>query len=86
MNNNLPTSNSERTEAIAWLRGVLTSALEVSPLSYRQKKETTRLLKRMPDWLMASWADAFNIDYMGGFKQMPDMAEQAKCDAGRSLV
>ncbi len=86
MNNNLPTSNSERTEAIAWLRGVLTSALEVSPLSYWQKKETTRLLKRMPDWLMASWADAFNIDYMGGFKQMPDMAEQAKSDAGRSLA
>lgn len=86
MSGDLPTFNSERTEAIAWLRGVLTSALEVSPLSYWQKKETTRLLKRMPDWLMASWADAFNIDYMGGFKQMPDMAEQSKSDAGRSLA
>ena len=70
MNNDLPTYNSERTEAIAWLRGVLTSVLEVSPLSYWQKKKTTRLLKRMPDWLMASWAEAFNIDYMGGFKQI----------------
>lgn len=86
MKDDLPTSKSEGTEAIAWLRGVLTSALEVSPLSYWQKKQTATLLKRIPDWLIAGWADAFNIDYMGGFKQMPDMAEQAKSDAGRSLA
>ncbi|MBI4283436.1 MAG: hypothetical protein HY663_03070 [Chloroflexi bacterium] len=86
MNNDLPTYNCERTKAIAWARGVLTAMLEVSPLSYWQKKQVAPLLKRMPDWLMASSVDALSINYMGGFKQIPDMAEQAKSDTGRSLA
>jgi len=86
MNNDLPTYNSEMTEGLAWLRDVLTAALEVCPLSYQQKKKTTRFLGRMPDWLMASWAEVFNIDYMGGIKQIPDMAEQAKSETGRSIA
>ncbi len=85
MNSDLPTHNSERTEAIAWLRGVLTAVLEVAPLSYAQKK-TARFLNRMPDWLMADWAEALNIDYVGGFQQCTDMAERAKSDAGRNLA
>ena len=86
MNNDLPTYSSERTEAIAWLRSVLTTMLEVCPLSYKQKRRSVGFLNRMPDWLMASWADAFNIDYMGGCSQYPDMAQQAKSDACRNLT
>ena len=86
MNSDLPTYNSERTEGLAWLRDVLISALEVCPLSYQQKKKATRFLDKMPDWLMAKWAEALNIDYVSGFKQYPDMAVQAKSDTGRNLA
>ena len=86
MSSDLPTYNSERETGLTWLRGVLTSALEVSPLSYQQKKNTAPLLQRMPDWLMARWAKSFNIDYTGGYTRYPDMAEQAKSDTGKQLA
>ncbi len=80
------TNGDDRKPAVAWLRGVLTSTLEISPLSYWQKKKTIRLLKRMPDWLIASCAESLNVDYLRGFKQYPDLAEKAKSDTGRSLA
>jgi hypothetical protein len=86
MNSDLPTYNSERTEGLAWLRNVLTSALEVCPLSYQQKKKSSCFLGRIPDWLMASCADSLNIDYIGGCTRYPDMTEQAKSDTGRQLA
>ena len=86
MNSDLPTYNSERTEGLAWLRNVLTSAMEVCPLSYKQKKKSSRYLGRIPDWLMASCADSLNIDYMGGCTKYPDMAEKANGDTGRQLA
>ena len=86
MQNDSPTNDSERIEAIAWMRDVLTSMVEICPLSYQQKKRTTRYLNKMPDWLMARWADALNIDYVGGCSQYPDMAQQAKGDAVRNLA
>jgi len=86
MNNNSTANDNERKEAIAWLRDVLTAMLEVCPLSYQQKKKTTRFLRKMPDWLMSRWADALNIDYMGGSAQYPDIAKQAKGDAVRNLT
>ena len=86
MSDDLPTYNNERTEGLAWLRGVLTAMLQVSPLSYQQKKKAARFLNRMPDWLMASWAEALNIDFAGGCNKYPDMAEQAKSDTGRQLA
>lgn len=86
MNNDLATDNSERAEALTWMREVLTAMLEISPISYRQKKSTTHYLNRMPEWLMASWAESLNIDYMGGCSQYPDMAQQAKSDACRNLT
>lgn len=86
MNDDLPTINSKRTEAIAWLRDALTAALEVCPLSYRQKKETARFLAKMPNWLLTRWADVFNIDYMEGRSLNPDMNKQAKSDVGRQLA
>jgi len=86
MNNDLPANVNERKEAIAWMRDVLTTTLEVCPLSYQQKKMTAWYLNKMPDWLMAKWADALNIDYMGGSTQCPDMVQQAKSDAVRNLA
>ena len=86
MNNDLPTYNSERTEGLTWLRNVLTSALEVCPLSYQQKRNSSRFLGRIPDWLMASCAESLNIDYMGGCTKYPDMAEKANSDTGRQLA
>ncbi len=80
------TKGDDRKAAVAWLRGVLTSMLEVSPLSYWQKKRAARFLKQMPDWLMASCAESLNIDYLSGFKQYPEMAEKAKSDTGRNLA
>ena len=85
MNDNLPTYD-ERETGITWLRGVFNSILEVAPLSYQQKKKTAPLFQRMPDWLIASWADSLNIDYMGGCSMYPNMAEQAKSDTGRQLA
>jgi len=86
MNNDLPADNNERKEAITWMRDVLTAMVEVCPLSYQQKKMTAWYLNRMPDWLMARWADALNTDYMGGRTRYPDMAQQAKSDAVRNLA
>ena len=86
MNNDLPANDNDRPEAIAWMREVLTTMVEICPLSYRQKKRTTRYLNRMPEWLMASWAESLNIDYMGGRSLYPDMAEQARGDAVRKLA
>lgn len=86
MNNDLPISNSERTEGLAWLRDGLTAMLGVSPLSYQQKKKTARSLDKMPDWFMASWAEALNIDYVGGSSQCPGFAKRANSDTGRQLA
>lgn len=71
---------------LTWLRGVLTSAMEVAPLSYQQKKKATRFVSQIPDWLMASWAESFNIDYAGGRTVCPDMAERVMSEAGRDIA
>ena len=86
MENDSQTNDNERDEAINWMRNVLTSMLEVCPLSYRQKKTTGQLLNKMPDWLMGRWADVLNIDYMGGSTRYPDMAQHAKNDYVRNLA
>jgi len=86
MTNDLPVSNTERTEALAWLRDVLNAMVEVCPLSYQQKKRTTHFLNKLPDWLMSKWADALNIDYMGGYAHYPDMMVQAYSSTGRQLA
>ena len=86
MKNDLPIYNSERAEAIVWMRKVLTAILEISPMSYWQKRKTARLLNRMPDWILDSWAEALNIDYIGGCTGYPDMAEKANSETGRRLA
>jgi len=86
MSNDFPISDSEKAVAIGWLRDTLTAILEVAPLSYQQKKKATRFLNKMPDWLLARWAESLNIDYMGGCAQYPDMAEKARSDTGRHIA
>jgi hypothetical protein len=86
MKDDLAVYNSEGKESLTWLRNTLTAMLEVCPLSYQQKKETSRFLQRMPDWLMTTWANALNIDYTNGYKQYPDMADQVKNETGRQLA
>jgi hypothetical protein len=86
MKDDLPTSNSERTKAIAWLREVLAAIVEIAPISYWQKKKTTRFLNRMPDWLLADWADALKIDYMGGCNRFPDIADKATGDTCKQIA
>jgi hypothetical protein len=86
MSSDLPTYSSERETGLTWMRGVLTSALEVSPLSYQQKKKATNFASRIPDWLMGQWADSLNIDYAGGCTLCPDMAERVKSEAGRDIA
>ena len=86
MKDDLPTSNSERAEAIVWMWKVLVAILEISPMSYWQKKKTARFLNRMPDWLMADWAEALNIDYIDGCVRYPDMAEKVNSETGRHLA
>ena len=86
MEKDAQTNENERTEAINWMRNVLTSMLEVCPLSYQQKKVASQALNKMPDWLMGRWADAFNIDYIGGSARYPDMGQHAKSDYVRNLT
>ena len=86
MNDDLPVSNSERAEALTWMREVLVKMVEVCPLSYRQKRQTSRYMNKIPDWLMARWADELNIDYIGGRTRYPDMAQQANSDVVRDLA
>jgi len=86
MNTDLPANDNEMKEAIAWIRDVLTTTLEACLLSYQQKKMTAWYLNKMPDWLMARWADALNIDYKDGRTRYSDMVQQAKSDAVRNLA
>jgi len=86
MKGELPTYNNHRETELIWLRDVLTSALEVSPVSYQQEKKTSRLLSKMRDWMLVNWAEALSIDYVGGSSQYPALAEQAKSDTGRQLA
>ena len=86
MEKDAQTNDNERAEAIHWMRNVLTSMLEVCPLSCQQKKVTGQLLNKMPDWLMTRWADVLNIDYMGGSTRYPDMVQHAKNDYVKNLA
>ena len=86
MSDDLPTYIDEREAGVAWLKGVLGAILEVAPLSYKQKKVSVSFLNKMPEWLMAKWADSLNIDYAGGCTMYPNMAEQAHNDTGKYLV
>jgi len=79
-------TDEDKTAALTRLRGVLTSLLEVAPLSPWMKKETHRMIYRLPDWLIATWATALNIDYMNTSRSYPDLAESVRSESGRATV
>ena len=79
-------TDDDKTIALNWLRGVLTGILEVAPLSPWMKKATHRMIYRLPDWLMAAWATALNIDYMNTSCSYPDIAESLQSESGRATV
>lgn len=71
MRDQIPTYNNEGD--INRFRDTLTSMLKVSPLSYQQQKDASRLLKNTPNWLLANWAGSLNIDYAGGCSKYPEI-------------
>jgi len=79
-------TDDDKTTALNWLRDVLISILEVAPLSPWMKKATHRMICRLPDWLMATWATALNIDYMNTSRNYPDIAESVRSESGRATV
>lgn len=78
--------DEERKVAIGWLRNVLGSIVEIAPLSPWIKRKTASMIRRLPDWLMASWANTFRIDYMNGYRAYPDMADSVRSETGRQLT
>jgi hypothetical protein len=85
-NNRVTRTNDERRAAIAWLRDVLASIVDVAPLSPWIKEATCRSIRRMPNWLVATWAQALNIDYVAAYRACPDLAEAASSDTGLRVV
>jgi hypothetical protein len=78
--------DEEKKVALGWLRNVLGSIVETAPLSPWIKRKTASMIRRLPDWLMASWANTFRIDYMNGYRAYPDMAEKVRSETGRQLT
>lgn len=78
--------DKNRIAALAWLRSVLASILEVAPLPQWQKKRASHLLHRLPDWIMARWATALDIDYVKYYQAHPDLAEKMSVPGGRKTV
>lgn len=83
---NRVTITEDRRRAIAWLRGVLTSMVDVAPLSPWIKRATCRLIQRAPDWLIAAWAGALNVDYVTAYQMYPDLGQEVRSDANREIV
>ncbi|RLC91988.1 MAG: hypothetical protein DRI39_09150, partial [Chloroflexi bacterium] len=54
----------------AW--GTLVGGLEVAPVPSWAKHQGADLLHRLPDWLIAAWADALGVDYMSGYQAFPE--------------
>lgn len=80
------TSNEYVPEAIAWLREVLTSIVDVAPLSPWIKEATQTCIRLLPNWLMAAWARALNFDYVASYRACPDLARAVRSDTGIQIV
>jgi len=84
--NSIAASNDDSLAAAAWLRGVLASIADVAPLSPWIKEATQRCIRRLPNWIMATWANALNFDHVTAYRACPDLAEMARSDAGMHIV
>lgn len=83
---NLAAKSDYAPEAMVWLRRVLTNIVDIAPLSPWIKEGTRRLVRRVPNWLIATWAAALNVDYVAAYKACPDLAEAASSDTGMRVV
>lgn len=82
----LSPSDDDRRAAVAWLRGVLASIVNVAPLSPWIKEATQRCIRRLPNWIIVAWAKALNFDYVTAYRACPDLDEKVKSDAGMQIV
>ena len=76
----------EDPAALAWLRSVLLSIVEVAPLSPWLKREMSNLIRKVPERLLRSWASAVGCDYTAAFKTNPKFSDVVKSDAGKAAV
>jgi hypothetical protein len=84
--NYMAANNDDSLAAIAWLRSVLASIVDVAPLSPWIKQDTQRCIRRLPNWIIVAWAKALNFDHMTAYRACPDLAETVRSDAGRQIV
>jgi hypothetical protein len=76
------TVENVNSEALKWLRESLLNTLEIAPLSDKPKKATRRALRRVPDWILIAWANAFNIDYVNTSEASPEFPKRVNSQAG----
>ena len=86
MEANLAVYNNEKEAAITWLRCVLLNTIQVAPVVKPEKKLVTDLMKALPNWLLISWAESLDIDYLGGYRIYPDMAEDVKKGNANNII
>jgi len=82
----ITTTDDDRRAAVAWLRGVLASIVDVAPLSLWVKEATQRCIRHLPNWIVVAWAKALNFDYVAAYRACPDLAEAVKSDEGMQIV
>lgn len=78
--------NSTERETTAWLRNVLTTILDISPIPKWLKQPTVHLMLRVPDWLLGSWADATNVQVTEAYRAHPNLALEVRTDKGKQAV
>lgn len=76
----------ERKAAVSWLRGAMSTALEATPVSQRVKRPTQRAIAKAPDWLMATWASASDLDLLIAHQLRPELADVIGSDIGKAWV
>lgn len=84
--NKVTPPRDDRLEAIAWLKDVLTSIVDIAPLSPWIKTATFRSIRHLPTWLISSWAKALNFDHVTMYRAYPELAEEVRSDAGIEIV
>jgi len=84
--NSIATSNEYVLGAMVWFREVLTSIVDVAPMSPWIKEATQTCIRRLPNWLVVAWAKALDFDFVAAYKAYPDLAVLVKSDDGVETV
>ncbi len=79
-------ASGDNQAALQWLRQVLSTAFEVSPVTVSLKRRAISFVWQIPGWLLTAWARAFNVDYKHGFRVCPNLPDYLRSDTGRKLV